>query len=154
MSATTSTGEREKLTFLFPMDAWEHPQSSTAAGFDAVPGLSFAFASTALLVPAVVHLNNGGDIQFTSKVPDVEAALILKALAWKSRNADKDAADNLDLAGDRPPTQKITDQVGIRMMPDSIARAKGETPPPHSIPSPTPSTVAANHEQPYRNPPD
>ena len=107
-------GGAREVDLLVPNGRVGTPTIINGRGFDAVPGLSFAFASTALLVPAVVHLNNGGDIQFTSKVPDVEAALILKALAWKSRNADKDAADNLDLAGDRPPTQKITDQVGIR----------------------------------------
>lgn len=38
-------------------------------------------------------LKNGENLNFSVPVPDVEAALILKALAWKSRLSDKDLTD-------------------------------------------------------------
>lgn len=61
--------------------------------FDAIPGLGLALNSSHLVVATKVMLHGGGDLHFTVPVPDVEAALILKALAWKSRKADKDLAD-------------------------------------------------------------
>jgi hypothetical protein len=61
--------------------------------FDAIPGLRFALGASRLIVEVKVMLHEGGDLHFTVPVPDVEAALVLKALAWKSRKADKDLAD-------------------------------------------------------------
>ncbi len=62
-------------------------------GFDAIPGLSFALSQDPLLVAVRVLLLGGGDLAFTVPVPDVEAALILKALAWRYRSSDKDLMD-------------------------------------------------------------
>ncbi|MFD4438381.1 hypothetical protein ACFWPK_01230 [Nocardia sp. NPDC058519] len=38
-------------------------------------------------------LDRGQSLEFTILVPDVEAAVVLKALAWQSRRADKDLVD-------------------------------------------------------------
>lgn len=89
-------GVRE-VDLLVPDGKAGEPTIINGRGFDAVPGLRFAFANTALQIPAIVHMNDGTDIEFTSEVPDVEAAIVLKALAWKSRGADKDASDILTL---------------------------------------------------------
>jgi hypothetical protein len=62
-------------------------------GFDAIPGLSFALSQEPVLVDAKVLLLGGADLVFTVPVPDVEAALVLKALAWRYRSADKDLMD-------------------------------------------------------------
>ncbi|MBU8864896.1 hypothetical protein [Paenarthrobacter aromaticivorans] len=62
-------------------------------GFDAIPGLSFALSQDPLLVEVKVLLLGGDDLTFTVPVPDVEAALILKALAWRYRSTDKDLMD-------------------------------------------------------------
>lgn len=61
--------------------------------FDPIPGLTLAIAAPPLLVKATVHLLSGGVRVFTIPLPDVECALVLKALSWKSRMAAKDAAD-------------------------------------------------------------
>ncbi|MGI5221878.1 hypothetical protein [Nocardia sp. CA-290969] len=62
-------------------------------GFDQVPGLSLALAAPALRIAACVRLTNGTYLDFHIQVPDVEAAVVLKALAWRSRCADKDLTD-------------------------------------------------------------
>lgn len=62
-------------------------------GFDAVPGLAFALIQDPILVEAKVLLQNGADFVFSVPVPDVEAALVLKALAWRYRSSDKDLMD-------------------------------------------------------------
>ncbi|KQR80329.1 hypothetical protein ASF98_18720 [Arthrobacter sp. Leaf337] len=70
------------------------PTEVNGRGFDAIPGLGFALNATPLLVDVKVLLRGDKeDLVFTVPVPDVEAALILKSLAWKSRTADKDLAD-------------------------------------------------------------
>jgi hypothetical protein len=61
--------------------------------FDAIPGLGFALSAAPLLVGAKVFLKNGGNLEFTVPIPDIEAALILKALAWRARNSEKDLTD-------------------------------------------------------------
>ncbi|MGG5171870.1 hypothetical protein ACQR35_06775 [Pseudarthrobacter sp. J1738] len=56
-------------------------------GFDAIPGLSFALSQSPLLVNAKVLFHDGSDLSFTVPVPDVQAALILKAIARPARLA-------------------------------------------------------------------
>lgn len=62
-------------------------------GFDSVPGLRLALAAPAVEVAGKVRLTNGEYVEFEVQVPDVEAAVVLKALAWQSRCADKDLVD-------------------------------------------------------------
>ncbi|WP_280377719.1 hypothetical protein [Nocardia wallacei] len=60
---------------------------------DSAPGLHLAIEADALLINATVDLKSTEQLQFRVPVPDVEAAIILKALAWKSRLEGKDVAD-------------------------------------------------------------
>ncbi|WP_148302234.1 hypothetical protein [Tomitella biformata] len=62
-------------------------------GFDAAPGLSLALSRRAVEVDVDAQLQDGRKLRFTVPIPDVEAALVLKALAWQSRLALKDASD-------------------------------------------------------------
>lgn len=87
-----------EVDLLIPHDGigrpMRHATEVNGRGFDAIPGLKFALAATPLLVDVKVLLfGEKVDLTFTVPVPDVEAALILKALAWKSRTTDKDLAD-------------------------------------------------------------
>ena len=86
--------QQTEIDLLVPRSGTSKTEILNGRRFDAIPGLGFALNSTSYLtVDATVHLYEGGDLRFTVPVPDVEAALILKALAWKSRKADKDLAD-------------------------------------------------------------
>jgi hypothetical protein len=87
-----------EVDLLIPHDGVGRPMSRSThvngRGFDAIPGLKFALAVTPLLVEVKVFLfGEKVDLAFIVPVPDVEAALILKALAWGSRTTDKDLAD-------------------------------------------------------------
>ncbi|SNT25717.1 hypothetical protein [Rhodococcoides kyotonense] len=62
-------------------------------GFDAIPGLSLALAAHALDIAVHASLHSGDELSFHVPVPDIEAAVVLKALAWRSRMADKDVSD-------------------------------------------------------------
>lgn len=62
-------------------------------GFDAIPGLSLALNAEALDVTVHASLQSGDKLTFVVRLPDVEAAVVLKALAWQSRSADKDIGD-------------------------------------------------------------
>lgn len=61
--------------------------------FDAIPGLSLALAAEPLQVTVHAMLHHGDPLTFSIPVPDVEPAVVLKALAWNSRQAPKDVAD-------------------------------------------------------------
>ena len=62
-------------------------------GFDAIPGLELALSSTPINVTVHARLHSGTSETFEVCVPDVEAAVVLKALAWDSRYAPKDIED-------------------------------------------------------------
>ena len=86
--------QQTEIDLLVPRSGTSKTEILNGRRFDAIPGLGFALNSKSYLtVDVTVHLYAGGDLRFTVPVPDVEAALILKALAWKSRKADKDLAD-------------------------------------------------------------
>lgn len=60
---------------------------------DAVPGLGLALAMPAVRLDVAVTLSGGRRIAFQLSLPDVRAALALKAYAYRGRLADKDAVD-------------------------------------------------------------
>ena len=67
---------------------------------DAIPGLSLALARPAMSIDVTLHLREpalagqaGLPTTFTILVPDALGALVVKALAWASRKADRDAVD-------------------------------------------------------------
>ncbi|MBF6086123.1 hypothetical protein IU438_13490 [Nocardia cyriacigeorgica] len=66
-------------------------------GFDGVPGLSLAVNAAPVVVDAHATLTTGEQIEFAVPIPDVEIAVVLKALAWRSRAADKDVTDLVTL---------------------------------------------------------
>lgn len=95
---TDEKGARIKVDLLIPHTGVGRPMTRSTEvngrGFDGIPGLGFALNAMPLLIDVKVLLLGGKeDLTFTVPVPDVEAALILKALAWKSRTSDKDLAD-------------------------------------------------------------
>ena len=85
--------QQTEIDLLVPRSGTSKTEILNGRKFDAIPGLGFALSSSHLVIETKVMLHQGGDLHFTVPVPDVEAALILKALAWKSRKADKDLAD-------------------------------------------------------------
>jgi len=60
---------------------------------DEIPGLAYALARPGRRATVRARLTDGSDLTTTVLVPDVVAALCLKALAYRSRLADKDALD-------------------------------------------------------------
>lgn len=67
---------------------------------DAIPGLALALARPPTSIDVTVELRDprlaeqaGLPDIFTVRVPDPISALVVKALAWASRKADRDAAD-------------------------------------------------------------
>lgn len=82
------------VDLLIPNGNVGKPVQVNGRGFDAIPGLSLALSSTPLLLGTKVLLfGSKEDLSFTVPVPDVEAALVLKALAWLSRKTEKDLTD-------------------------------------------------------------
>ncbi|MDJ0362324.1 hypothetical protein [Rhodococcus sp. H29-C3] len=61
--------------------------------FDSAPGLYLALHSNPLNVSVIAETTGGESISIHACIPDLEAALILKALAWKKRRSDKDLVD-------------------------------------------------------------
>ncbi len=82
-----------QVDLLIPYGTVGEPEIVNGRGFDAIPGLSFALSAEPVRIDATVLLLGGKDLRFTVPVPDVEAALVLKALAWNSRAAEKDLTD-------------------------------------------------------------
>ncbi|GAA3665979.1 hypothetical protein [Microbacterium marinilacus] len=64
--------------------------------FDSVPGLNSAIVS-AREVDVEMRLRDGTALTAMPRVPTVELALVLKALAWSDRRADKDVVDIANL---------------------------------------------------------
>lgn len=72
------------------------PQDVPGVGqVDTLPELAFALSSPGLLLDVAARLDDGATISYTALIPDLEAAVILKAHAWKARGLqlDKDLAD-------------------------------------------------------------
>jgi hypothetical protein len=60
---------------------------------DEVPGLAFAFSRPPECVGVTAVLTDGQARTYTVSLPDPLAAVVLKALAWEARLADKDVVD-------------------------------------------------------------
>lgn len=60
---------------------------------DAVPGLGLALSMSATILDVAVTLSTGRQIAFQMALPDVRAALVLKAHAYRGRLEEKDAVD-------------------------------------------------------------
>lgn len=86
-------GQQIVVDLLVPGEASLRTEEIGGRGFDAIPGLTFALSADPLLVDVTALLFSGDDLAFTVRLPDAEAALVLKALAWRSRLSDKDLVD-------------------------------------------------------------
>ena len=64
-------------------------------GFDAMPGLALALTGEAIEIDVIATLRDGSELEFHTRTPTVEAAVILKASAYVDRHAvtTKDAID-------------------------------------------------------------
>lgn len=60
---------------------------------DTLPELVFALAQPGLELAMTVTLVGGDVVEYTTRIPGLEAATVLKAHAWKSRFAYKDLVD-------------------------------------------------------------
>lgn len=92
--------------------------------FDSAPGLDLALRGM-LELDATVILLDGTPLTFSTRVPGVERALIVKALAYGSRRAPKDLLDifNLMLIRDAHSAGEIG---GWRIGDDSSTGARGD----------------------------
>ncbi|MEN4464255.1 hypothetical protein ABFV47_25135 [Mycolicibacterium fortuitum] len=61
--------------------------------FDGAPGLRLALASPPIQVAVTARLTDSTYLEFEVPVPDVEAAFVLKMLAWTVRHSDRDVKD-------------------------------------------------------------
>ncbi|WP_435738642.1 hypothetical protein V5D56_08665 [Cellulosimicrobium sp. PMB13] len=71
----------------------EPNQQTAAMVVDAVPGLLDALRVDAVVQPITAVLSDGATLEFEVALPDVRAALILKAYAYSGRFTARDATD-------------------------------------------------------------
>ena len=74
-------------------------------GFDAVPGLGTVLSAPAVAASIGATLLDGSVVEFSTRIPPLEFAVVLKAYAWNSRHANKDVRDiysMLEIAAHRP----------------------------------------------------
>jgi len=60
---------------------------------DALPEVHLAMLAQPLILDVTAVLRDGRGIEYRTRVPDVETAVVLKAHSWKQRRKDKDLAD-------------------------------------------------------------
>jgi hypothetical protein len=75
------------------LDGRFQPQEHGGRAFDAAPGLAPALAADPITIDAAARMLDGGTLEFTVRVPTVELALIIKALAYGSRLQARDVED-------------------------------------------------------------
>lgn len=70
------------------------PQSVPGVGqVDTLPELQFALMTPALVINVEAHLGDAELIEYQTRIPNLEAAVVLKAHSWKNRRSEKDLAD-------------------------------------------------------------
>lgn len=70
------------------------PQTVAGVGqVDTLPELSFALQHPAIVLDVEADLGGGETITYQTRVPTVEAAVVLKAHGWRGRSSVKDIAD-------------------------------------------------------------
>lgn len=60
---------------------------------DTLPELRFALTDPALILDVTADLGNREVIEYQTRIPDLEAAVILKSHSWAGRRSEKDLAD-------------------------------------------------------------
>ncbi|MFD7309089.1 hypothetical protein [Promicromonospora sp. NPDC059942] len=93
--ARDAPGERRVIDVLVPSYLGKHEPNQELGSLvvDAVPGLSLALALPATEVVLTAHLSSGSTVELSLLLPDVRAALVLKAYAYRERLTDRDAVD-------------------------------------------------------------
>lgn len=91
------------------LDGRFQPQEHGGRAFDAAPGLAPALAADPITIDAAARILNGATLEFTVRVPTVELALVIKALAYGSRLQPRDVEDIYRLLEivDHYPTDEI-----------------------------------------------
>lgn len=70
------------------------PTSVQGVGqIDTLPELRFALMQPAVVLEVAAHLGGSEIIEYQTRIPGVEAAMVLKAHSWKERRSEKDLAD-------------------------------------------------------------
>jgi hypothetical protein len=91
----TLPGPPPQPTIDLLVPAWEHrfvPEEIGGRAFDAMPGLPMALASNTELDVVATRLDRT-EHTFRTRVPSVEAAIVLKANAWGLRMQSRDGVD-------------------------------------------------------------
>ncbi|MFJ6419032.1 hypothetical protein [Paeniglutamicibacter sp. NPDC091659] len=87
---------------------------------DTLPELRFALMTPALVIDVEAHLDDTEAIEYQTRIPNLEAAAVLKAHSWKDRGSEKDLADLhslLEIRDAHPSTEWLLgdpDPIGFR----------------------------------------
>src|SRR5699024_3232550 len=87
---------------------------------DTLPELSFTLMLPPLILDVTATLRDGRIIEYGTRIPDLEAAVVLKAHSWRGRRAANDLADLhslLEIREAHPETRwRLNDQrlIGFR----------------------------------------
>jgi hypothetical protein len=111
-------GGRRVIDVLVPSHIGRHEANQKYGSLvvDAVPGLALALSTPATPLDLVAHLSTGAAVELRVLLPDIRAALVLKAHAYRERFTDKDAVDIWRLL-------ESADSAGIG--PDDWPRSRG-----------------------------
>lgn len=95
---TDTSGSRYELggqavDLLVPTEAKAGKRYLGERAFDGAPGLRLALASPPIQVAVTARLTDGTYLEFEVPLPDVEAAFVMKMLAWTVRHSDRDVKD-------------------------------------------------------------
>lgn len=89
--------QRIEINLLLPRvghDSGIRPLTVSGVGqVDSLPEVGFALNCEALHLEIEAVLMNGRTIAYPTRIPNLEAAVVLKAHAWKERCSEKDLAD-------------------------------------------------------------
>ena len=97
-------GERA-VDLLVPTETKPGKRYIGQRAFDGAPGLRLALASPPVWVAVTARLTDSTYLEFEVPVPDVEAAFVLKMLAWTVRHSDRDVKDietGLEIVASQP----------------------------------------------------
>ncbi|MDP9797488.1 hypothetical protein J2S43_006000 [Catenuloplanes nepalensis] len=90
------------------LDGRFRPRVYAGRAFDAAPGLAPALATEPIVMDVDARLLDGTALTFSTRVPVLELALVVKALSYGSRLLDRDIEDIyrlLEIADAHPPDE-------------------------------------------------
>ncbi|OMC51959.1 hypothetical protein A5742_17665 [Mycolicibacterium fortuitum] len=83
----------QAVDLLVPTEAKAGKRIFGERAFDGAPGLRLALASPPIRLAVTARLTDGTGLEFNVPVPDVEAAFVMKMLAWTVRRSGRDVQD-------------------------------------------------------------